>query len=167
MSIKSTSQDPKREIFEILYADLNGKSVLDVGCGEFNYMLPAAEYEGVDLKFGMDWYDHKPGNYDVIIANDLFPNVDQRLELFLDKYLPHCKEMRLSLTYFDEPKWYRAKRIDGDEILTVAAWNKERLELIIWRLGPHENGDDVIEDYQGIFPNGRKVLLVWLMGGLA
>jgi len=154
--------DPKQEIFDILYADLNGKSVLDVGCGEFNYMLPAAEYEGVDLKFGMDWYDHKPGNYDVIIANDLFPNVDQRLELFLDKYLPHCKEMRLSLTYFDEPKWYRATRPEG-EVITMLAWTEKMINLAFW----DARGGYLLERrlFTGKFDNNRRVMLVWFEGG--
>lgn len=157
--------DPKQEIFDILYQFKGGESVLDVGCGEINPLLNVREYEGIDLKFGVDWYDYQPGQYDVIIANDLFPNVDQRLELFLEKYLPRCKEMRLSLAYFDEPKWYRAKRIDGDEILTMEAWDEYK---IFKALG--DKLDPLMRNarrFQGTFPNGRRVLLVWLKGGLA
>ena len=161
--------DPKREIMDILYRFEGSESVLDVGCGVPCAFLeweqtryPDLRYTGIDIKRGEDWYTYEPGDYDIIIANDLFPNVDQRLELFLDKYLPHCKGMRLSLTYFDEPKWYVAKRVDGDEILTMAAWSLTRIYTV---LNTHGHGYENMK-FSGTFPNGRKVLLVWLKGGL-
>jgi len=164
-------KNPKQEIFDILYQFEGGESVLDVGCGDgwqasrvaFKFASIGCDWSCVDLKLdGVDWYDCQPKDYDVIIANDLFPNVDQRLELFLEKYLPHCKEMRLSLTYFDEPKWYRATRPEG-EVITMLAWNESQIvDLVGYNY-------DVLkkEEYQGTFPNGRKVVLVWLKGGLA
>jgi len=161
--------DPKQEIYDILYQFEGHESVLDVGCGADNGQLESMPaYTGIDMCFGdiWGWYNFKPSYYDIIIANDLFPNVDQRLELFLDKYLPHCREMRLSLTYFDEPKWYRATRPEG-EVVTMLAWDWERLTQCLIK---SEISDDVVIkyfDYSGTFPNGRKVLLVWLKGGLA
>lgn len=156
--------DPKQEIFDILYQFNGGESVLDVGCG-YPFIVPSglSSYEAVDLKLGTDWYDHIPPacGYDIIIANDIFPNVDQRLELFLEKYLPRCREMRLSLTYFDAPKWYRAKRVDGDEVLTMKAWTRSQ---IAHTFSGHLKAAIT---YPGTFPNGRGVLLVWLKGGLA
>lgn len=160
--------DPKQEIFDILYQFKGDESVLDVGCGD-DYKRARGlvrEYFALDLKDGLDWYEWPPIDVDVIIANDLFPNVDQRLELFLQKYLPHCKEMRLSLTYFDKPKWYQARRVDGDEVLTMLQWDGFRL----WDLlSSNRYGGYLItwKKYPGEFPNGRKVLLVWLEGGLA
>jgi len=155
--------DPKQEIYNILYADLENESVLDVGCGTSEAMPIVGEYYGIDWLFNWDWYEYpiEEHSYDVIIANDLFPNVDQRLELFLEKYLPHCKEMRLSLTYFDEPKWYRAKRVDGDEVLTMLQWTRAQIYHVLPRL--------VVKAkvFDGTFPNGRRVLLAWLKGGLA
>jgi hypothetical protein len=160
--------DPKQEIFDILYQFEGGESVLDVGSGDvFKRPRPAGiALTVVDLEYsGVDWYDFQPADYDIIIANDLFPNVDQRLELFLAKYLPHCKEMRLSLTYFDAPKWYRARRTDGDEILTMLAWNEEQVRTLVYEYAPWNLRKTLV--YRGTFPNGRRVLLVWLKGGLA
>ena len=163
----------------MLYQFKAGQSVLDVGCGDDCYEASrlVSRYEFIDLeKTNVDWLDFDmekgsieykydpPNGWDIIIANDVFPNVDQRLELFLEKYLPHCKEMRLSLTYFDEPHWYRAKRIDGDEVLTMLAWSWWDINDILICQNA-EYIDDCV--YDGEFSNGRKVWLVWLKGGLA
>jgi len=159
--------DPKQEIFDILYQFEGGESVLDVGCGKepLSGIAPpkGGHATGIDLQhYGIDWaeFNVEHYGYDIIIANDLFPNVDQRLELFLEMYLPHCKEMRLSLTYFDEPHWYRATRPEG-EVITMLAWTRKQITNLLPWSGCHTKG------YQGEFPNGRKVLLVWLKGGLA
>jgi hypothetical protein len=163
--------DPKREIFDILYRFDGSENVLDVGCGVPNPMLmyhgvPPKKYTGIDLKNDQDWYNYSPGKHDVIIANDLFPNVDQRLELFLNKYLPHCKQMRLSLTYFDKPYWYRAVR-SGGEVVTMMAWNRDQLHKTILNVNTTRFFQRIsIKDYEGEFPNGRRVILVWIEGGL-
>ena len=60
--------------------------------------------------------------YDLIIANDVFPNADQR-ELFLIKSLPHCKKLRLTITIDNDENFYTAKRLDGNEILTQKRMN--------------------------------------------
>ena len=71
-----------------------------------------------------DWYDFEPaGTYDVVVANDLFPNVDQRLELFIEKFRPVAREIRVSLTWYNAPRFYLTKRIGAEEILCVLAWN--------------------------------------------
>lgn len=160
--------NPKQEIFEILYQFKGGESVLDVGCGvPLPPILDNIHYLGIDLKMGVDWYDYPPGEYDIIIANDIFPNVDQRLELFLQKYLPHCKEMRLSLTYFDEPKWYRAQRVDGDEVLTILQWNENQINKLLAFYDVFEKRLFKREKYQGEFSNNRRVVLIWMKGDLA
>jgi hypothetical protein len=119
-----STPSPKRKVYDKLYEPLYhkwGLTVLDVGCGEIDPELTKRhDYTGVDLSAGLDWYEFSPDKYDLIISNDLFPNVDQRLELFLDKYVPCCDEMRLSLTYHNEPRWYRTRRVDGGEMLTHA-----------------------------------------------
>ena len=158
----------KEKILPILYHFKGDESVLDVGCGDPSVFVqweagqyPDINYRGLDLKRGQEWSCITPPNVDIIVANDLFPNVDQRLALFLEKYLPHCREMRLSLTYFDGPKWYQAKRLDGDEVLTVSAWTWAQIAHVL-------TGYPVIrkEQFKGIFANGRSVMLVWLKGGL-
>lgn len=118
-------------IYSHLYGDLlkpRGlrRSILDVGGGftalsrllirQHNYHLmdilahdPPEMLRSVEGHLGQafwisaDWQAAEPGLYDIVIANDLFPNVDQRLSLFLRKYLPICAEMRLSLNYYNTP----------------------------------------------------------------
>ena len=135
---------PKRMIFNHVYKDLlnlNGqpKKILDVGGGysslsrllikNNNYeLLDIMAHDSHDLLFSLenslknnfwinnDWYEFSANKYDTVVANDIFTNVDQRLELFLDKFLPICKEIRLTLTYYNKPRFYTVKRIDADEI---------------------------------------------------
>jgi len=155
----------KQEIFNILYKFEGNESVLDVGCGD-DYKQARAivkEYYALDLLDGLDWYEWAPIDVDVIIANDLFPNVDQRLELFLEQYLPHCKEMRLSLTYFDEPHWYRATRPEG-EVITMLSMTYDDIENIFDRVNVDYIDGALLLDR---FSNSRIVRIVWLKGGLA
>jgi hypothetical protein len=178
----------KRHIYADLYGDLlgsSGRRIMDVGAGlsAFSRELAARhKYEVVELlaheqadqsttsRLGTsifhhcDWLDLQPlGQYDVIVANDLFPNVDQRLELFLKKFLPLCRELRMSLTVFDAPRYYRTRRTDADEILFMMAWTWEQLSAAIERVG----GRDVASQLRviatpspSVFPNGRQVVLL-------
>lgn len=165
---------PKRMIYNMLYKDLlmgdMDKSVLDVGSGYCSLSRVLAfrhRYYPVDLQLsGTDWHNTNFGYVGTIIANDLFPNVDQRLELFLGKFLPHCQEMRLSLTYFNEPKWYTLKRADGDEVLTMLAWTGKQIKDVLDKYNPQ--GADLTpllyKDAPSVFPNGRQVAIVSLKG---
>ena len=112
------------------------RDVLDVGGGinsvslavqkSYDYILLDSLYEDIDPHItgtfwcSEDWAKFKIPRYDIVIANDLFPNVDQRLEKFLDTYLPKCYRIFMSLTVYDN-KSYQAKRLDGTEVLTVKA----------------------------------------------
>ena len=79
-----------------------------------------------------DWNAYEPDRtWDIIIANDLFPNVDQRLERFLNKYLPVCREMRLSLTTYDNGRFYRVRRTAGEEIMWMAAWDARQTREVM------------------------------------
>jgi len=99
--------------------------------------------------------------YDIIIANDLFPNVDQRLDLFLKRYLPICSVMLLSLTTSDH--WYKTKRLDADETLFQQSWDDPFLFSTLRKYG------FTLDAMHGksIFPNGRKVYAVSIPGGLS
>ncbi len=119
-----------------------------------------------------DWmdYDISQTPCDVIIANDIFPDVDQRLELFIEKYLPYCKEMRLVLTFYNEPKYYRAKRVDDAEVLTFLSWDGEITGM---KLKKYEDRilDTTVEELEelkdireSIYWNGRQVAYVRLKG---
>ena len=110
--------------------------------------------------------------YDIIIANDIFPDVDQRLELFLDKMLKHCKELRLVLTYYNEPKFYTTKRTDDLEIMTFLSWDGEitglKLKKYLGRLNNTVESelDDMTNIQSSIFYNGRQVSYITLKGDI-
>jgi hypothetical protein len=181
----------KRAVFAELYGDLmqsQGRRVLDVGGGvtaftrEFSSRhdytlvdLMAHDSEMIEEAQAMlpssrfiaeDWFA-TPVNqrFDVVIANDLFPNVDQRLERFVEKFLPYCDEMRLSLTYYPDGRWYTTKRVDADEIFTVVAWNGERTANALRTFAQHvvdANWDLLATPMESPYPNGRQVCLLRL-----
>lgn len=69
-----------------------------------------------------DWYNFNANKkYDLIIVNDLFPNVDQRLFTFTDKFVHYSKKIRLTLTY-SENVFYEVKRLESGETLYMKAW---------------------------------------------
>ena len=119
-----------------------------------------------------DWmeYDISQNPCDIIIANDIFPDVDQRLELFIQKYLPYCNEMRLVLTFYNEPQYYRTKRVDDTEVLTFLSWDGEITGM---KLKKYENQlmdtditelDQLQDIKESIYWNGRHVVYVRLKG---
>ena len=190
---------PKRLIYYYMYQDLLEKSnislkVLDVGGGyspltriiinNHNYKLLEifahdnneklenlkSTYNNKSFWYITDWYNYTPeSSYDLIIANDLFRNVDQRLQLFLDKYLPISKKIRLSLTYYNEPRFYRVKRTEADEILWLLAWSGEYLALTLEKYKERiENPsfDLLLKVHESLFPNKRQVVMVNIKGDL-
>ena len=111
---------PKRMIFFYMYGDLLqpttvSTQILDVGGGFSSLSRILLKYHGYTLldimahddttacrsiedsigkRFWVDsnWDCFKTiSPYDFVIANDLFPNVDQRLEAFISLFLPLCK----------------------------------------------------------------------------
>lgn len=182
----------KRAIFAALYGDLlrpgRKQRILDVGGGLTCFTAPLAtdhDYTLVDIFahddaervgraiagirpeaiIGTDWAQTEFGaDRDIAIANDLFPNVDQRLGPFLVRAGAACREVRISLTYYDAPRYYRVKRIDADEVLTVKAWDGEALVLELQRhLKPGPTLDALVgeirRDVASVYPNGRAVLI--------
>lgn len=188
---------PKRAILDYLYGFLLGSEdsyrVLDVGGGVTSLSAVLArrhQYSLVDLLahqherqiedllasfpgftfFKGDWAAFSPGEYDYVIANDLFPNVDQRLELFLERMLPCTRELRLSLTISDSPRYYTTRRVDADEILTLLAWNSRFLGVVLDSYSSRIAGYEPkiwSEPRTSLFSNGREVCLVTLRGDLA
>ncbi|GMQ83164.1 MAG: hypothetical protein BMS9Abin05_2651 [Rhodothermia bacterium] len=190
---------PKRFIFEKLYGDLLrdsvGLRVLDVGGGLTCFTRLLAErhkYHLIDLMAHadesimrslstesrgphihvVDWYDFQPneGGYDIVVANDLFPNVDQRLALFLDKILPISGEVRLSLTYYPDPRFYVTRRVRGDEYLCMLAWDGETTAHALERFVEYLDEPELelmTRDSISVYPNGRQVCLVKFVGKLA
>lgn len=157
----------KRMIAWELYEGLltsSGKRILDVGACHTSLQYELAErheYTGCDLgehdeRMGSDWRDLRAFEYDVIVANDIFPNVDQGLRGFLNRYIGNG-ELRMSLTVYAD-KWYRARRINATELLTVQAWDWWRTasELDDFGIGTL----DIKQPSTSLFPNGRQVALL-------
>jgi hypothetical protein len=187
---------PKRLVFDALYADCleagAGLSLLDVG-GGLSALTPvlarARRYGLIDplfhetpenmeeihrasggfLHVDSDWIDADVGDWDVIIANDLFPNVDQRLRLFLDWAVARAKEVRLSLTFHNTPRWFTMRREGLEERLTVLAFDgaqtRAALEPFAARISGWApqlfDGDD-----GSVFSNGRQVVICKIQGDL-
>jgi len=188
----------KRYIFHDIYYDLlssecRRKRILDVGGGltcfskhlasKHDYTLvdilahdPIEAVEritrsvGYDFVVADDWYKFTPEVYDVVIVNDLFPNVDQRLALFLEKFVDICSEIRLLLTWYDNPRFYQTKRIDGDEIFYMLAWDSPQLLRILQGYENRIEGYDpgmFIDTAPSLYANGRQVCVVKVIGSLS
>lgn len=187
---------PKRMIYQFMYGDLlragsERRRILDVGggyCSLTRGLLERHEYTLLDIMahdshkklraieeslskhfwIQADWNVFRAQNeYALIIANDLFPNVDQRLELFIEKFLPFCCEMRLSLTYYNSPRFYLVKRMDANEVLCLLAWDgiqtRQVMEKYITRIKVPKL-ELLLQDRPSLFANGRQVCVVRLQG---
>jgi len=189
-------QNPaKRAVWQKLYGNLmaNGekKTILDVGGGltslsislgiKHKYILAdilahdSSQYQdainrvGHDFIFSKDWISISPSKYDLIIANDIFPNVDQRLDLFLQFALPQTKKVRLSLTFYEDPRYYLTKRIDAEEVLCMLAWNSEILKSCLKKYTDkiiNPNFSIFYNQPRSLFENGRQVCILEMRGNL-
>lgn len=186
----------KRFIFNEMYGDLltgeQSLKVLDVGGGltgmtrvfstrhryiladllahdDLNSALAMKEQVGSNFIRAQDWAILGVDAYDLIIANDIFPNVDQRLEIFLQNVLPQTKKMRLSLTYYDAPRFYMTRRVDADEMLCMLAWNSEHLVSVLKKYSTQivgANFEIFAHPEESVYPNGRQVCLIDFVGGV-
>lgn len=167
----------KRLIYADIYGDLfksRGKKILDVGggfCGLSRELIKRHDYTLLDImthddskklkniekregKFwtNSNWDEFKlDKKYDFVIANDLFPNVDQRLKKFIKKFKPYDKKIILTLTCHEGEREYKLKRVDADEIITIVPWNAAMTSIAIGKkLLPKK-------PELSIFKNGRTV----------
>jgi len=185
----------KRLIFHRLYAQFLSQqgagSLLDVGGGLSaltpalaagrRYLLADPLYHETEAGLAAvrqaagaldvwkgDWFDLDPDErFDVIVANDLFPNVDQRLGLFLEWAIPRARRIALSLSYHNAPRWYRVKRVDAEEHLTVVAVDGRRTAAMLAPYAGRIDGwDPGLFDANpaSLFPNGRQVILAEIRG---
>jgi hypothetical protein len=186
----------KRMIFSRLYGDVllrpdRQRRLVDVGGGltaltprlvsHSDYLLvdPLQDHDGngagelVDLADDLrlerrDWLTHKLDQpADIMTANDLFPNVDQRLSLFLAWAVPQAREIRLSLTFHNSPRWYAVQRLDAEERLSVLAFDGDRTREALRPYAPRVTGwlPTLFDSTQpSVYPNGRQVILLTLKG---
>ena len=117
-----------------------------------------------------DWYDIDIDKQDIVIANDIFPDVDMRMELFIDKMLPVCSELRLVITYYNSPRFYQMGRSDDPEVLTFLSWDGEitalKLRKYIDRMidTTEKELTSISSETQSIYHNGRQVSYIRLRG---
>jgi len=117
------------------------------------------------VKFN-DWFynpEHILEHYDIVIANDLFPNVDQRLYQFMSKYKPYTKQIRLSLTYHSMNSFWQVKTNYGEH-LTIRPWNVSMISEFLqshWEfIDGKENVWSKYEDMKEIFKSDTNVMTV-------
>lgn len=141
--------------------------VLDVGSGFSSLSWALAErhdYVAAELcahdalpadlqVYTGDWYEMPDIHPDLIVAMDVFPNVDQRLDAFLRRH--RGTPMRLAITVYDD-RWYRARRVDADEILTMAAWTWPQTRAVLVANGMPVSAPPPDD----LFENGRRVCLI-------
>jgi hypothetical protein len=154
----------KRMIAWQVYGDLlvsSGRKVMDIGAGDSSLTRALSErhdYRVIELGAhdpppgGVveDWRD-TPFDCDLLIAVDLFPNVDQGLAAFLARR--EGIETRMVLTTYQD-RAYRTRRVDADEILTFQAWTWAQTASVLGlRASPPSTS---------LFANGRQVCLVRL-----
>jgi hypothetical protein len=186
----------KRMIYADVYGELlktKGKKILDVAggfCGLSRKLIKNHNYTLVDImtkdnheklrqieketgcnfwqNISWDEFEIKD-DYDLIIVNDIFPNIDQRLGKFLKKYKSQAKEMILTLTCYDMQSkladfseriinsvYNRLKRVDADKIIFVRAPETKEVNKILKNiLG--RNTPVLEENNESIFKNGRTV----------
>jgi hypothetical protein len=156
--------EAKRMIAWVAYEHLlvgRGRKILDVGAGFSSLSYALAERhdytiaelcvhdeppEGLHVIRG-DWWDLPGGDYDLVMAVDIFPNADQRLAEFVARYEGR---LRMILTTYPD-RWYRVQRLDAEEQLTIRAWDWYQTERV---LGQYAN------PLPSVFPNGRQIALV-------
>lgn len=181
---------PKRMVYLDMYGEFLGghtqQHVLDIGGGvtsltrvvasNCNYTLidllahddrAAAEktFKSAPVNFNeADWCSASVSqDFDVVVCNDLIPNVDQRLKLFLDKFLPVSKEIRLLVTYYNNDRFYKVKRVDADEIMFLQAWTGGQVALLLRDRFPRLANEHLEGFYRvsgSIYPNGRLTSLI-------
>lgn len=143
----------KRMIWADLYGDLwndTGMRLLDIGGGQHT-MPMRCWYRNVNLPD--DWHSLRPFDADVIVANDIFPNNDQRLAEFIERWLPHAGEIRMSITVMNvRHPGYRCMRLDGTEEITVAPWSGVQMQRFLGL------ADAELLSAESIFANGRTVI---------
>jgi hypothetical protein len=179
----------KISIYFELYKDLMGlpKNIFDIAGGisemtpmlsqRNNYFLvdPLTYVEHNDdfTKFLLDnrinlitedWLDYLGDNItenDYIVSNDFFPNVDQRLQIFLAIAKQKQFNFRITLTWFSFNKFYKVKRIDCEESMIVSQYSDEILKTVLKDYVPISEIEEVINSAKDtFFENKRKICIL-------
>jgi hypothetical protein len=171
----------KRAMYHDCYHELlqcKGKRVLDIAggyCSLTRELAKRHKYILVDIMFSddhltlrelskerfawhnLDWRVFTPtGHYDVIIANDIFPNLDTRLEEFIDDFLPHTDKLVMTLTTRDKPLlwklWYKFRYVYKFPV--PIQWSTDKLEQVLQKYG-----DVTLPRGESLHKDGRNIYL--------
>lgn len=171
----------KRYIYDLMYGDLVGKkqeiSVGEIGPGPGRSSLWVTEgRESVLIDSHPDFSSENGIHGDwstswshlnecrLVIANDVFPNVDQRLLHFIQLFLDSsAREVRITLTFFKDIREYLVKRVDAEELLTFKAWQPFEIKSVLNEAFPDERAtieQTFLRLPNSIFPNNRLVIML-------
>jgi len=111
-----------------------------------------------------DWFESYQSLFtqdDIVIANDFFPNIDQRLPLFLQIASKVGFRFRLTLTWFSTPKFYHVKRTDADEHLILSQYDDQQLYHVLQSYLSVSKIQEVLKRSDArYFTNKRKVCIL-------
>lgn len=101
------------------------------------------------------------GKFDLVIANDLFPNVDQRLNEFLKVIYNIGIRFRILLTFYTN-RFYFVKRVDADEVMCLKSWDLHNVKDSLIN-SPFQVSKEITNLLNNacstLFTNGRHVAL--------
>ena len=108
----------------------------------------------------LEYFEVEEKKVDLLIACDLFPNVDQRLKVFLNYAKKTSKEVRILLTYYDD-RYYHVKRVGADEQMFVKAWSDTEIkDCLLKFIGKAKNIEVHLDKNESLFRNGRYISLL-------
>jgi len=146
----------KKYLFNFFYNNkiFLHKKILDVGSGSAlirKFLIKKNQLDIKSIDFEINFKNNKKNkiidfdndffslkkkgmlekHYDAIFANDIFPNVDNRLEEFILTAKTLSPNLILSITIHPYNKFYYCKIIKSGEIITYAPMNKEKILFIL------------------------------------
>ena len=146
----------KKYLFKFFYDNqiFFKKKILDVGSGSSQYRKYLIKKNDLDIKsidfkinfknnrsnktldFSNDFFTLKKKGmlnkyYDVIFANDIFPNVDNRLEEFILLAKNISPNLIITITIHPDNKFYYSRIIATSETFVYVPMNKEKILMIL------------------------------------
>ena len=111
-----------------------------------------------------DWLKFQDTRFErnsIVIANDIFPNIDQRLPLFLRLAKERKFRFRITLTWYSFPKYYEVKRIDAEEHLMLMQYDEVQLQRVLFDVFPNLDANEVLtKRNESFFANGRNICIL-------
>lgn len=111
-----------------------------------------------------DWYEileKQVKKESVVVANDFFPNIDQRIVAFLELAERKKFYFRITLTWYSFLKYYKVQRTDADEQMILAQFQEFDIEKILAKYIEKSRIDYVLNNAtDSFFENQRKICIL-------